>query len=621
MTRKRKNNNRWSSGSTPQKENKRQTKMSSFVTVDGTCSGSECIVSDEHSQATNSVDDGAHDRSEDVVSHVATTATESHPDEETHCIETDVCAKKGSSIKETTLSTERQSQFFEDDPFDCYTHCPSENDNAMQTCDSDLMGEINKKLSCLTIMSNDMRILKDSVQEVVSAIKFCAKKLEEAEVRIKDLTLENNSLDERVDILTHQNTLLNRKLSMLEDYSRKENFILSGVKETQNENCFNVVRELLECIGGENIIIQRCHRLGKQFPGKQRDIIVRLLHYQDLVMVLHRRMKLPQGIYINEDVCAATRRKINTLRPVYKEAKKIDRSAKMMKDRIIFKGKEYTVQNIHAINLNTKTISEKTDQVTIAFASRFTPFSNLYPYQIEIDGKLYPSTEHYYQYKKCQSAGAKLAAAEVMLAQEPEDAMFAGAKVKPNMQWYQTDGKQIMKKAVQVKFSSPSMQQKLRSTGKCVLVEATRNTIWGTGVPFTNDQALNPRAFKGQNLLGTILMELRDKQPIISPVKTNPSSDYSHRDIEPTGNISPRTQTPAKVQSSSQPDSDHTRIISQPGSAQSSAHHGDTHSSNQPAPTHSSNQPGPDNSSIQLLTKTVPMSDVAQSTSDSQATS
>ena len=127
-------------------------------------------------------------------------------------------------------------------------------------------------------------------------------------------------------------------------------------------------------------------------------------------MVLQRRMKLPQGIYINEDVCAKTSR-INTLRPVYKEAKKLDRNTKMMKCRIIFKGKEYTIQNIHSINLNTKTISEKSDHPTIAFSSRFTPFSNLHPFKIEIDGKQFPSTEHYYQYKKCQSVEEKLMAA------------------------------------------------------------------------------------------------------------------------------------------------------------------------------------------------------------------
>ena len=50
----------------------------------------------------------------------------------------------------------------------------------------------------------------------------------------------------------------------------------------------------------------------------------------------------------------------------------------MVKDKIIFKNKEYSVKNIKTMNIDTSKLSEKTDKVTIAFAGRFTPLSNLY---------------------------------------------------------------------------------------------------------------------------------------------------------------------------------------------------------------------------------------------------
>ena len=158
-----------------------------------------------------------------------------------------------------------------------------------------------------------------------------------------------------------------------------------------------------------------------------------------------------------------------------------------------------------------KKVSEKTDNATIGFASRYRPFSNLHPANIEIEGATYPSTEPFYQYRKCLSTGDHEAAAEVLLAQEPEDAMAAGSRVRQTEHWYKKEGKQIMKVAVRAKFSKDFLRKKLIATGLSVLVESTRNTVWGTGIPFTSNDALNPKAFFGQNLQGVVLMEVRQE--------------------------------------------------------------------------------------------------------------
>ena len=118
--------------------------------------------------------------------------------------------------------------------------------------------------------------------------------------------------------------------------------------------------------------------------------------------------------------------------------------------------------------------------------------SNLFPQPIEVGDKTYASTEHYYQYQKCLSAGDVNAAAQVLLAQQPEDAMAAGKAVKKQREWIKKEGKALMKKAVKSKFSSESMKVMLRSTGKRKIVEATRNPYWGIGEPFTSLNVLNP---------------------------------------------------------------------------------------------------------------------------------
>ena len=143
------------------------------------------------------------------------------------------------------------------------------------------------------------------------------------------------------------------------------------------------------------------------------------------------------------------------------------------------------------------------------FAVRYSPLSNHYPINIEIDGETYPSAEHFYQYQKCLASGNAEAAATVLMSKQPEDAMAAGSKVKQPTEWTKTEGKKLMKKAANAKFSSANMQLKLKATGKRKIAEATRNTLWGSGHSFTGD-CLTLASIKGDNLMGEILMELRD---------------------------------------------------------------------------------------------------------------
>jgi len=316
---------------------------------------------------------------------------------------------------------------------------------------------------------------------------------------------------EDVDTSWRQSSILQQRIIEQDNYSRRENIIFTGVNENRHENCFDTVHEILSYIDGNDVSLQRCHRLGLPRPGYNRDIIARLSHFPDKMLILQRRGGLPKGVYVNEDFAPETKRHIDTLRPILREAKKFDPNAKMIKDKIFYENKPYTVNNIRAINLDIEKISEKKNADVIAFAGRYSRQSNLFPQPIDVDDRTYPSTEHYYQYQKCLSAGDVDAAAQVLLAQQPEDAMAAGKAVKKQREWTNKEGKEIMKKAVKIKFSSESMKVMLRSTGKRKIVEATRNPHWGIGEPFTSLNVLNPRYQKGDNLMGMILMEIRDE--------------------------------------------------------------------------------------------------------------
>ena len=57
-----------------------------------------------------------------------------------------------------------------------------------------------------------------------------------------------------------------------------------------------------------------------------------------------------------------------------------------------------------------------------------------------------------------------------------------------------------------------ALRQFLLSTGDSVLVEASPyDTIWGIGIDPENPNVQDPRQWRGQNLLGFALMEVRDE--------------------------------------------------------------------------------------------------------------
>jgi len=69
-----------------------------------------------------------------------------------------------------------------------------------------------------------------------------------------------------------------------------------------------------------------------------------------------------------------------------------------------------------------------------------------------------------------------------------------------------------MEKACRMKFrSDPVAREFLVNTEDCILAEAGPNTVWGTGLKLLDDANGKKDSWKGQNLLGTILMKIRDE--------------------------------------------------------------------------------------------------------------
>lgn len=125
-------------------------------------------------------------------------------------------------------------------------------------------------------------------------------------------------------------------------------------------------------------------------------------------------------------------------------------------------------------------------------------FSNFAPFPIELKGKTWPTSEHYFQGQKF--AGTRW---EEVIRSEPSPMMAArrgrSRKLPLRPDWEEVK-EWVMREAVYAKFNQhPELQKVLLETGDALLVEHTANDhYWGDG----GDGS-------GTNRLGEILMEVR----------------------------------------------------------------------------------------------------------------
>ena len=126
-------------------------------------------------------------------------------------------------------------------------------------------------------------------------------------------------------------------------------------------------------------------------------------------------------------------------------------------------------------------------------------FSNFSRHGFELDGKWWPTSEHYFQAQKF--AGTEHEEA-VRRASSPKRAAALGRdRSRPLRRDWEQVKDDVMRRAVQRKFEThPDLQAILLATGDEMIVEnAPRDYYWGCGADGT-----------GKNRLGEILVEVRE---------------------------------------------------------------------------------------------------------------
>lgn len=152
--------------------------------------------------------------------------------------------------------------------------------------------------------------------------------------------------------------------------------------------------------------------------------------------------------------------------------------------------------------------TEKEGEVTKAC------FSQWYECKFTENGITYHTAEQYMMSQKARLFGDKELFDKIMQATNPGEYKKLGRQIRNFDQTIWDDKKfNIVVNGNMLKFSqNEKLKEFLLNTGSRVLVEASPyDCIWGIGRSKDDENIENPLAWKGENLLGFALMEVREK--------------------------------------------------------------------------------------------------------------
>ncbi len=142
-----------------------------------------------------------------------------------------------------------------------------------------------------------------------------------------------------------------------------------------------------------------------------------------------------------------------------------------------------------------------------------TIFSQWWEKSFSVNGIIYPTAEHFMMAEKARLFNDNDTLDEILNSETPAEAKKLGRKVRnfDEAKWVENRFK-IVVEGNYHKFSSPEYKAFLLGTGNKIIVEASpMDTIWGIGLSQKSDKIYNPNTWKGQNLLGFALMEVRKR--------------------------------------------------------------------------------------------------------------
>lgn len=155
----------------------------------------------------------------------------------------------------------------------------------------------------------------------------------------------------------------------------------------------------------------------------------------------------------------------------------------------------------------------ETRNIYTFFFGSSSPFSNWYPAIFWVDGIKYSSMEQYMMYQKALLFEDQEIASKIISSSQPRFQKNCGRKVKNfDIELWKRKRYSIVKRGIFAKFSQNlKIKRALLETKGTLLVEASpTDCIWGVGLHMNDPLIKDYKKWRGHNLLGHILTDVRD---------------------------------------------------------------------------------------------------------------
>ena len=139
-------------------------------------------------------------------------------------------------------------------------------------------------------------------------------------------------------------------------------------------------------------------------------------------------------------------------------------------------------------------------------------FSQWYEAPFYCDGNIFPTAEHWMMHQKALLFEDQKMAAKILSCPFPGEVKNMGRRIANfDDQTWDEEKVPIVRLGNILKFSqNAELEGILLDTGDKILVEASPyDQIWGIGMKDSHPNANNPSKWKGENLLGFVLMDVR----------------------------------------------------------------------------------------------------------------
>ena len=197
------------------------------------------------------------------------------------------------------------------------------------------------------IQDNNERLEKFNKETVdlKTSLETSQEKFEKNFQKVNDnLSKQKQKLKEDINELWKDNDQLCERLKDLEDRSRRDNLMIDGIAEVQNE-MWEQTEEILqnlfkEKLQLESISVERAHRVGNKEKNNKRTIVVKVASFKDKLKINSEAWKLKGTIIsINEDY---SKEMLEIKKEKWKEAKELRNNgtyAILFYAKVVTKGK------------------------------------------------------------------------------------------------------------------------------------------------------------------------------------------------------------------------------------------------------------------------------------------